>query len=508
MNLWAEPLWAEILYQKTLWFVGGMALCWLLEIILAPQRESRHRVLLSMVALHVVLVLVAGVLRLYHSDNLADVRLPSLWLGITGLLGASLSTLFSIVMPRLQLRAPRLLQDLLFLVVALVTFFVLASRLGFNLSGLIATSAVITAVIGLSLQDTLGHIIAGVAIQFDRAFQEGDWIKYGDISGRVAEVRWRYTTIETRNWETVVVPNKLLIQSHVTVLGRRRDAPLQWRRWVWFNVDYRTSPPEVIDAVNRALQSSPIPGVAADPAPHAILMDFADSYGRYAARYWLTDIARDDPTDSLIRCRIFFALKRAGIRMSIPAQTVFVLDDQAVQEERKSSRYEERARVLAGLDLFADLSDDERTLVAADLRRAPFAAGELVTRQGNTGNFLYVLMRGRVSVDVKVGEHQRQVAVLEGPDYFGEMSLMTGEPRRATVTALTDIDCFRLSKATFERLIHSRPELAEQIAATLARRRVELDAIISELGHKDGASSHEERRWEILTQIRHFFGIR
>src|SRR5690606_10443581 len=112
-----------------------------------------------------------------------------------------------------------------------------------------ATSAVLTAVIGLSLQDTLGNLLGGLALQLDSSIQVGDWVKLGDVSGRVSEIRWRYTAIETRNWETVVVPNSIVMRSQVTVLGRRRGSPLQWRRWVHFQVDFRTPPNDVIHII-------------------------------------------------------------------------------------------------------------------------------------------------------------------------------------------------------------------------------------------------------------------
>ena len=137
--------------------------------------------------------------------------------------------------------------------------FSLASRAGFNVSGLIATSAVLTAVIGLALKDTLGNVIGGLSLQTDRSIHLGDWIKVGDVEGRVVDIRWRYTAVETRNGETLIVPNGVLTTEKVMVLGRRQGAPLQWRRWVHFNVDLRQSPPEVVRVVTEAIVHAPIP---------------------------------------------------------------------------------------------------------------------------------------------------------------------------------------------------------------------------------------------------------
>jgi small-conductance mechanosensitive channel/CRP-like cAMP-binding protein len=501
-------LWREINYQKTLYFVAVLLVGRFLTRTFAPEERSRLGALTPLMGIHGLLVVVASFMRAEEIGLVRDVRLPSLWLGATCAIGAGLSAAFAVVLPRVRLAVPRLLQDLVFMLAAGAAFFAIASRLGVNLSGLIATSAVLTAVIGLSLQDTLGNIVGGVAIQMDRAFQVGDWIKFGDVNGRVVEIRWRYTAIETRNWETVIVPNKQLLQGNVSVVGMRQGQPRKWRRWVWFNVDYRYAPTDVIRIVSEGLAASPMDNVCADPPPNVVMMDFAESYGRYAVRYWLTDFGRDDPTDSLVRARIYFSLKRAGIRMSIPAHTVFVNEEQAHKVAKQRLDDAERKDFLRRLALFESLSEDELDEVTRDLKHAPFSAGEIVTRQGNPGRFLYVLVRGEVKVSVASEDSTRDVATLKAPSYFGEMSLMTGEPRSATITAVTDAECYRLAKATFERLLQRRPELAERLATSIAERRTRLAEVVEDLSQDERQHRVEEVRWELVEQIRSFFGIR
>ena len=188
----------------------------------------------------------------------------------------------------------------------------LLSRNGVTLSSLVATSAVMSGVIIFSLQDSLSNILGGLVLQIDETFSVGDWVKIGDTAGTVKEITWRHVAIETRNWDTVIIPNSVLIKSQFTVIGERSGQPIQERRWVWFNVDFRVPPTEVMRVVTDALTAEPVAGSAADPPPNVVLMAFKESYCSYAARYWLTDLAKDDPTDSLVRCRIYFALQRAG----------------------------------------------------------------------------------------------------------------------------------------------------------------------------------------------------
>src|SRR5262249_38071107 len=136
-----------------------------------------------------------------------------------------------------------------------------------------------TAVIGLSFQDTLGNIVGGLAVQLDNTLRVGDWIKLGDTQGRVVEIRWRYTAIETRNWETAIIPNSQLVKGQVLVLGRRSGQPVQWRRWVYFEVDLSAAPTEVIAAIESALQGTPIDNVATEPRPQCVLVEFQATRG-------------------------------------------------------------------------------------------------------------------------------------------------------------------------------------------------------------------------------------
>ncbi|PIU17056.1 MAG: mechanosensitive ion channel protein MscS, partial [Gallionellales bacterium CG08_land_8_20_14_0_20_59_87] len=152
--------------------------------------------------------------------------------------------IFRKVLPSFKLTLPRITEDI-FVIIAYVAWFMVRLRYaGLDLSSILATSAVITAVIAFAMQDTLGNILGGLALQLDNSIEVGDWIKVDDISGKVVDIRWRSTLVETRNWETVVFPNSQLMKNKFVVLGRRTDQPVQWRRWVWFNVGLDAPPPK------------------------------------------------------------------------------------------------------------------------------------------------------------------------------------------------------------------------------------------------------------------------
>lgn len=424
------------------------------------------------------------------------------------------AALFDVALKVLRLRAPDILHDLLVGATYVVALVWLMHRAGVNLASIVATSAVATAVIGLSLQSTLGSVIGGVALQVDDSLNEGDWIELENkVQGQVKKIRWRHTVLETRDWDTLIVPNNQLLNQTIKVLGKREGEPLQRRMWVHFNVDYRTAPREVIRVVDQAL-SAPIPGVALEPPPSTICLDLAQEHnqssGRYATRYWLTDIARDDPTSSAVRERIHAALRRAQIPLAIPAAALFVSNEDMARLERKQRQASARVREgLTRIELFRGLADDELDTLAKSVKVAPFAAGEFITRQDAKANWLYVLTQGQVEILVNVPDGPpKRVHTLSAPDFFGEMALITGGRREASVVAATEVECLRVDRAAFGALLERRPNIAQEVAAVLAERRVALETA---RGHLDAESRNlrvEGERHRILSAVQDFFGLR
>ncbi|MEI8256285.1 MAG: cyclic nucleotide-binding domain-containing protein, partial [Deltaproteobacteria bacterium] len=331
--------------------------------------------------------------------------------------------------------------------------------------------------------------------------------------GRVKSIRWRHTVVETRNWDTIIVPNVTLLSSNIVILGKRADAPRQRRYWIFFNVDFRHAPADVIEVVTQALHAAPIPNVAADPKPSVVCMDFArdgrDSFAYYGARYWLTDLAVDDPTNSAVRERIYAALQRAGIPLAMPATAVFVSNDDEEHQVLKSRReHDRRVDLLGRLALFKDFNEAERSQLASDLIYAPFARYEVITHQGREAHWLYILARGEADVILADDDGSTgKVGTIRGPDFFGEMGVLTGEPRTASVVAASPCECYRLEKAAFQRILGERHELAEMVTSVLVQRRQGLRAVQQGLDADQSKRQLESARREMLGKIQTFFGL-
>jgi len=419
--------------------------------------------------------------------------------------------LFRLALPLLRLTPPRILEDLLVFVGYIALGIVRLHYAGLELSGIVTTSAVITAVIAFSMQDTLGNVLGGLALQLDNSIEIGDWIKVDDVSGKVVEIRWRYTAIATRNWETIVIPNSLLMKAKFAVLGRHsEEEPIQWRRWVWFNVGYQAPPAKVIDTVQKALHMADIPNVSRLPEPNCVLMDFEASYGRYAVRYWLTDLALDDPTDSEVRDHIYTALQRAGIRLAVPEHKVRMTKENEKHEQAKQMRRtHERVEALHKVELFNTFHEDELLAIAERLKYAPFAKGDVITHQGAVAHWLYMLINGEADVFMEMpGQEKRKLSTLRPGSFFGEMGLMTGAPRTATVIATEDAECYQLDKASFQEVLLKRPELADEISTILVSRRYGLDSMQPDLDAETRVQEMTLQHQDILARIRGFFGLK
>lgn len=479
-------------------------------VVYTPRRSesrARFRFAFSILLLHFLMLIAAWALAVLGSALASGARVGA---GLSGsLAGVTLGSVvfFEGIVRKLRPGLPQIVPDLLTTGVAVVALMHTSSQLGFEVSGVIATSAVLTAVIGLALQDTLGNALGGLALQLDSSIQVGDWITFNGISGRVAEIHWRYTAVETNDWETIIVPNSMLMRAQVAVQGRREGHPLQQRRNIEFQVDFRSSPSDVIQVIERALSIQPIANVAADPAPSCVASAFAESQTRYTVRYWLTDLGADSTTDSLVRNRIFYALARARMSLSIPAQTVFVTeDDQERHAQKRAVEHERRLAALRRIDLFPNLSQEDLNELAQRLSRAPFAKGETITREGADAHHLYMIMSGEVSVRVGGLEPERQVGMLGAGSFFGEMALLTGERRSASVVAVTDVDCYRLDAEAFRALLARHPDLAQRVAQVLAEREVGLVAAKGRLT-SDHHQLKAQRERALLSKIRAFFEL-
>jgi small-conductance mechanosensitive channel/CRP-like cAMP-binding protein len=469
--------------------------------LLPPSDRSRVRLGLLFVLMYLILLFAkAGLLAAGQDATYATLHLIALIALYWAMIGLFGLFFFDIIGRRFGV--PKIMRDLVITIMSVLIMVTLLSRSGVNFLGIVATSAVVTAVVGLALQDTLGNLISGIALQVESTISIGDWIRVDEKAiGRVREIRWRSTVIETKNGDLVTIPNGLFSKGVITQFNK--DG-LENRRWVYFNVHLRHPPNQVQEVVVAALRGTP--NVSTVTPADCIVWSYEESYLKYAVRYRLIDYQPDDPTDSEVRKRIWYALHRNDIEIPYASHNVFLTENtQARKTSRAERERERRLDLVEHVAIFAPLSPDDRQHLTDRMHHAVFGRGETIMRYGEPGDSLYVLRVGEVSVRLVADGLEREVARLQGGDFFGEMSLMTGAPRNATVVATKDAECYVIDRAAMEKILRDNATLAGEIGRLLSQRemknKIELEGMSAE-----AASRHADHD-KLLERIKAFFGL-
>ncbi len=359
-------------------------------------------------------------------------------------------------------RAPtsKIVRDLTdFVLYIAVTIVILKTQLAVDVTTLLGTSAVLSLVLGLALQDTLGNLFAGLSVQLEKPFDVGDHITVGTHTGRVIQMAWRATRIETFRGEHITLPNSMIAKEAVKNYTR---GGLPVAIDLAFGVTYSAPPNQVKHEVLEALKAIPL--VLQEPAPQVHTQDFAESSVQYLIRFYLQSYSDLLSSQGEIYTRLWYRFGRAGIEIPFPQRIVTIRNE--------PQRDHVHQALLQELDLFAPFTEAERMEIASHARERHFGRGEHVINEGEPGHTFFVVTRG--SLAVLAGKDQTEVARLGRGQYFGEMSLLTGDPRSATVTAREDSVLLELDREAFGRHFIEHQGLAQKLAEVLASRKVEL----------------------------------
>lgn len=390
--------------------------------------------------------------------------------------------------------APLLVQNV-FSIIAFTLLFLLIFTFIFpdaNLGALFTTSAIFGVILGLALQDTLGNFFAGISLQADRPFQVGDVITVGAQrhTGVVEEISWRAIKIRTFQNHIVLINNSTAAKEPIEVCPRNNLNA----RLVFFNALYSDSPAKAIHVVREAVREAD--NVSQRVTPIVRIMNFGESGVEYELKYWLEDYAKYNDTDALVRQRIWYAFRRAGLNFAFPTRTLLI--DRTAKRDRDGGAIVER---LSAVDIFAPLSVEETSMLAQAAVRHVFAPGELVIRAGDPGASMFVVHNGRVRVQVSENGRSRTVATLTEGDFFGEMALFTGEPRTANVVALEETEVLEIGHAAMKKVFDTNPDLVESLSFIMAERRVGLAS------RTDTSVTARDESAGILSAIKRFFGL-
>jgi small-conductance mechanosensitive channel/CRP-like cAMP-binding protein len=471
-----------------------------LAFLLLPRTERRRA---RQGALLFAFSLMCGTARLLFRAD-AAVRKPLLFAATFFLLasmGRSLVVLLVYVLleRRTARPSPRIFRDLSTGIVYLLVALVAMHAIGVEPGSILTTSALLTAVVGLALQDTLGNLVSGLALQMQRPFDVGDWVEIDTShAGQVTEVTWRATSIRTLDHVEVILPNAMLAKAAIRNYSRPTKVS---RRRVPVGVTYGASPDEVKAILASA--ATDVPGVLADPAPRARTRTFGDSAINYEVLFFTDDFGHAIDIDGAVSDRIYHALARHGIEIPYPTRSLMMAPIPSPAERREA----DRARIgtaMAALELLQPLPDDARGELRdrASLRR--YGGGEIVVRKGEPSREMFIVERGQLAVEVpREGGPPVEVAQLGSGQCFGEMGLLTGEVRSASVRAKTQSDLVVVDHDAFHDVLAKHPEVVDRMGGLLAARQAGLDAAAVE----ERGPPTEERKRRLISQIRGFFRL-
>ncbi len=367
--------------------------------------------------------------------------------------------------------APKLLQQVFgFAVFCVALALVLKVAYGFRVDAFLAGSGIVAVVIGLAMQETLANIVSGIALQFGKPFRVGDWLIVDAQRAEVIEMNWRSTKLRTNDDYYLDIPNKAIVSHTITNLSYPTKTHSNRIR---IGFEYGVPPNQLREILQRAAANAP--GVLAVPPPKVFLKEFGESAIIYEIKYSLDDERRFNDIEDAIRTNVWYEARRAGLAIPFPMRTVEIRRSGAHAEKIAPALRENLARQ----ELLSTLDEAQKNRLLDHARIVRFGRGEKVIQQDTEGCSMFVIIKGELDVTVRANGTDTTVARLHPGEAFGEMCLLTGEKRTATVLAKTDCEVWEIERAHLHPILQENQALAEHLSEMLARRKMATDGALA-----------------------------
>jgi len=419
---------------------------------------------------------------------------------------------------KLPFPLPKVLHSIILAVLYLAAFFaIIRGFLNFNITPFLATSALLTMIIGLALQGVLSNLLSGMSLHFTKSFNKGDWIEVGDEEGVVIDTNWRETRIFNRESNIVVIPNNTMASNKITnfTYPNKKTAIT-----IPVKAGYSASPTSVFAALREA--AADVPEVLERPAPEAHLLEYLDFGVSYLVKFWISDFNNKYLIMAQVGKNIWYKFKRRNIEIPVPLtdklQDIFgfqkelagvppeeVGEDRVFRSLLESNflRYQEGEKEGELL-----VTEEEVRELARSVKCHHYAQGEVVFRQGDQGDSCYIIASGRIKGEIHYQEKNKtyssDFSVGKGR-LFGEMSLLTGMPRTATGVVEQDAELLKIKSADFARLLERNPALADVIAELTSHKNKNNQEFLGKI--KDLSKEHIQdsmNKHSILNRLKRF----
>lgn len=396
-----------------------------------------------------------------------------------------------------QTEISSLVRTVVSIIIYIVSFFIIfqSQYPNVQLAPLFTGSTIIGIVVGLALQDTLGNLFAGIALQADQPFQVGDVIAISNRgTGVVESVSWRGVKIRTFQNRLLVMSNAVMGKETIEVAPRDNLNA----RLVFFSTLYMNSPARTSQLIREAVRQ--VDNVSPKIRPIVRVRNLGDNGIEWEVKYWAEDYTKFNDTDALIRQRIWYVFNREKIEFAYPTRTIH--PEHKPVEASELDVLDAASEHLQSVPIFSPLSEAEIEKLARASDTRVFAPGEAIVRRGQDGDSMFVIIRGSVKVQVPDGNGQRTINNLRSNDFFGEMSLLTGQPRSATVVAEGETEVLQIRKEAIKPIFENNPDLMKSVCKIVEQRRELLKPEEIEIEHQG-----VENGRGVLASIRKFFGL-
>jgi potassium-dependent mechanosensitive channel len=338
--------------------------------------------------------------------------------------------------------------------------------------------------IGFGLQNMAKDFISGFTLLLERKIKVGDFVELEGLSGYIKEVALRSTLIRTRNGGDVVVPNGHLIDKQI--LNWTLDSYVA-RIEIPINVSYGSDPLLVTETLLNAAYLEQ--AVLSEPPPKVMFLGFGEYALNFELWVWVNRIDLDPHIRSSLNFNIEYNFRISGLSFPVPQQELWVKNYEFLEpfvDSKKAiatqlnrtqiqvppDRVMSLRKLLQQVTYFANFSELQlRQLIEVGFRRR-LATSDILFRENDPGDAFYIVLSG--SVEVFVEKLNKQLAILPAGKFFGELALMLGIPRTASVRALEDTMLFVINRTGFQKLLQENYEVYESLIRELEKCQVEL----------------------------------
>ena len=378
------------------------------------------------------------------------------------------------LLPRWRLlpHSPKILRDLLFVLISgLLVVITLQQRAKVDLLGIVTTSAVLTAIIGLAAQEPLKDLLGGLSLQLEQVLREGDWIEVGGLIGQVQSISWRDTQLRCVDGSKLVMPNARVTASDL----RNFSGYGPHANRIFVGLDYSLPPGQAKELLLLLAHQHPL--VLSDPAPVVRLAGFDDSAIRYEWLVWQASYGNSLGLRSDLLEQLWYALARQGQSIPYPHKVQVIKNSNPTDTANKN----EIKQLLEETPLFGGLSSTQLEDLIEASQCSSYGNGETVVAEGDDGDSLFVVCHGRMAVSrLQSNGENLAIAELKRGDLFGEMTLCTGECRSATVRAEGEVRLLEIDRQALASLLNDDPSLLDRIGLLVSRRQAQLQQLEAE----------------------------